>query len=51
MDNLDFMREEIGEHEPSFVEHVPDRPELDWKRLKDFNDDYDEILVTPNGKC
>lgn len=30
---------------------VPNRQQsLDWDRLRDANDDYDEILVTPNGK-
>jgi len=48
MENLDFMSESIEEErEQSFVERIPDRPSLDWKRLRDSNDDYDEILIDP----
>jgi hypothetical protein len=48
MDDLDFLNEEIGEHEPSFVEHSLERPAMDWDRLRDADSDYDEILFIPN---
>ena len=48
MSNLDMH--EIQDREPTIVEYVEDRPSLDWNRLKDCNDDYDEILVTPYGR-
>jgi hypothetical protein len=46
MDNLDFMDEEI-KSSGTIVESVDERP-LDWKRLYDADDDYDEILFDPN---
>jgi hypothetical protein len=50
MNSLSFMNEEIQEErEPTIVEPFRDRhPSLDWERLKDCNDDYDEILFYPS---
>ena len=48
MTNLDMP--EIQDHDPTIVEYAGDRPSLDWNRLRDCNDDYDSILITPNGK-
>ncbi len=39
---------EAQEHDPTIVQHVSDRPSLDWDRLRDCNDDYDCILFDPN---
>ncbi len=39
---------DVQDHEPTIVERVGDRPALDWKRLYDANDDYDEILFDAN---
>ncbi len=49
MDNLDFMSEDIGYHEPSIVVEEDMHP-LDWDRLRDANDDYDSILIKPYGR-
>jgi hypothetical protein len=43
--------QDIQSHEPTIVTIEKDgRPSLDWDRLRDANDDYDEILITPNGR-
>ncbi len=46
MTNLDFMDDEIKERGTEIVP-VEERP-IDWKRMYDADDDYDEILFDPN---
>jgi hypothetical protein len=41
---------DIQDQEPTIVMTEEDRHPLDWDRLRDYNDDYDEILITPNGR-
>ncbi len=47
MDSLSFLSENIV-HGNSIIEVEEDRNPLDWDRLRDANDDYDEILFDPN---
>jgi hypothetical protein len=47
MNDLDFLEEEIQNHEPTVVEAVDERP-IDLMRLYDTNDDYEELLFDPN---
>jgi hypothetical protein len=47
MDNLDFLSQTIVQDESAIVVEK-DRRSLDWDRLRDANDDYDEILFEPN---
>ena len=49
MDSLSFLSQTIEQDESGIVVEK-DRLSLDWDRLRDANDDYDEILITPNGK-
>ncbi len=49
MDSLDFLNDETKEL-GTIVESVDEMHPLDWDRLRDANDDYDSILITPNGK-
>jgi hypothetical protein len=46
MDNLDFLEDEILSR-GTIVESIDERP-IDFKRLYDADDDYDEILFDPN---
>ncbi len=47
MENLDFLSQSIVQDESNIVVDE-DRRSLDWDRLRDANDDYDEILFDPN---
>ena len=49
MDSLSFLSQTIEQDEPTIVVKE-DRHPLDWNRLRDSNDDYDEILITPFGR-
>jgi hypothetical protein len=47
MNSLDMP--DIQDHEPTPKgDSFGDRPPLDWNRLYDADDDYDEILFDPN---
>ncbi len=45
MDSLSFLIEDVEANETIVVED--DSHPLDWDRLRDANDDYDEILFYP----
>ncbi len=45
MDSLFFLSEDVEANETIVVEE--DSHPLDWDRLRDANDDYDEILFYP----
>jgi hypothetical protein len=45
MDSLSFLSEDIEANQTIVVEE--DIHQLDWDRLRDANDDYDEILFYP----
>jgi hypothetical protein len=47
MENLDFLSHSIVQDESGIVVEE-DRRSLDWNRMLDSNDDYDEILFDPN---
>ncbi len=49
MDSLSFLSQNNEQREPTIVVEVDSQP-LDWDRLRDANDDYDSILITPHGK-
>ncbi len=42
------MSQDIQYHDLTVVKSNPERQSLDWDRLQDANDDYDEILFDPN---
>ncbi len=47
MDSLSFLSQN-NEQDESGIVVEKDRRSLDWNRLRDANDDYDEILFDPN---
>jgi hypothetical protein len=47
MDSLSFLSEDIKANE-TVVSEEQDRHRLDWDRLRDANDSYEEILFDPN---
>jgi len=51
LDNLDFMNESVLSSDSTIVSsEIVEANSLDINRLKDANDDYDEILVDPDRK-
>ena len=50
MNSLSFLSQNIEQRDTTIVVEEEDSHPLDWDRLRDANDDYDSILITPFGR-